>query len=388
MLPYQDYSRTVFTTMKNEAPYMLEWIAYHLSIGFTHFAILTNNCSDETEKIARNLARAGLVSHRNNPEPYPLGPQKTGYNRMRRLAAFSECEWMMTLDCDEFLRIDVGNGHLDDLFSAIGDNAKAISFNWQLFGNSGHVKLQERTLPNFTKAIHPLQARPYEARPFKTLYKNGYFEKLGTHRPINFLISKSNEFDWIDADGVSIKNLTRMRHWHAQPNGFGFGTALGRINHYALRSLESFILKWSRGFVHPNAPTVRGKGRPIDYWQLFNWNDVKEDKILEHSDRTIQYYDALIDIDKKFERFQTQSYEMHRKQAQEIRKIDPDLIQELKDHKTSERTQPLPDFSKFGCPPVGNELFININNLRKKLEHSCLPQSLIENLYTEDLPSR
>ena len=54
---------TVFTTMKNEGPYMLEWVAFHKSIGVDHFLIFTNNCEDGTDDIARRLQDLGLATH-------------------------------------------------------------------------------------------------------------------------------------------------------------------------------------------------------------------------------------------------------------------------------------------------------------------------------------
>ncbi|MFN4129742.1 MAG: glycosyltransferase family 2 protein, partial [Paracoccaceae bacterium] len=39
----------IVTTMKNEGPFILEWIAYHRAIGVDDFLIYTNDCTDGTD---------------------------------------------------------------------------------------------------------------------------------------------------------------------------------------------------------------------------------------------------------------------------------------------------------------------------------------------------
>ena len=43
--------RLIVTAMKNEGPFILEWAAYHLSIGFDRFLVYTNDCDDGTDAI-------------------------------------------------------------------------------------------------------------------------------------------------------------------------------------------------------------------------------------------------------------------------------------------------------------------------------------------------
>ena len=53
--------------MKNEGPFILEWIAYHLAIGVDDFLIYTNDCTDGTDEFLDILQDRGLVQHRINP---------------------------------------------------------------------------------------------------------------------------------------------------------------------------------------------------------------------------------------------------------------------------------------------------------------------------------
>ena len=362
--PY-DYSCVIVTTMKNEGPYILDWISHHLAIGFTHFVVLTNDCTDETEKILRKLKNEGLVTHKNNPAPHPRGPQKSGYLKMRQLDAVQNADWLMALDVDEYVRIDVGDGSLKALFEIIGPQISAVSLVWQLFGNSNVTEIIDLpVIEQFTMAAHPLQARPYEALAFKTLYKKQFFNRIGTHRPNHIDEDRLPEFEWIDGDGVSIKRFTEIRHWSSHANGLAFGTILGRINHYALRSTKSFSNKWARGFVHPNAPTVRGKGTAFDYWKLFNWNSGEETQIQKHASNSNDLKHQLLSIN-RVKHFHDQSVEGHQISAQNFARNHPDFFEKILEMGSSDMNDDLPDFSEHGCPPIGELHNVLVGNLNQ-----------------------
>ena len=43
------------STMKDEGPYVVEWVAHHLAVGFTDVMVYTNDCSDGTDTILKHL---------------------------------------------------------------------------------------------------------------------------------------------------------------------------------------------------------------------------------------------------------------------------------------------------------------------------------------------
>ncbi|MEL7000367.1 MAG: glycosyltransferase family 2 protein, partial [Pseudomonadota bacterium] len=45
--------------MRNEAPYVLEWVAYHRIIGFDHIVVCTNDCDDNTPALLDAIAELG-----------------------------------------------------------------------------------------------------------------------------------------------------------------------------------------------------------------------------------------------------------------------------------------------------------------------------------------
>ena len=54
---------------KNETAFLLEWIAYHKTIGFTDIVILSNDCEDGVEMLD-HLPKSGEIIHLRNDGPY------------------------------------------------------------------------------------------------------------------------------------------------------------------------------------------------------------------------------------------------------------------------------------------------------------------------------
>ena len=49
---------TSITPMKNEAPFLLEWVAYHRLIGVNDILVFTNHCTDGTDLMLERLDTA------------------------------------------------------------------------------------------------------------------------------------------------------------------------------------------------------------------------------------------------------------------------------------------------------------------------------------------
>ena len=50
---------TLVATVKNEGPYLWEWVAYHKSIGFDNIVIFQNDSNDMTHGILHEMRSAG-----------------------------------------------------------------------------------------------------------------------------------------------------------------------------------------------------------------------------------------------------------------------------------------------------------------------------------------
>ncbi|MEM6306615.1 MAG: glycosyltransferase family 2 protein [Pseudomonadota bacterium] len=261
---------TVITTMRNEGPFVLEWLAYLWHLGVTHVVVYTNDCRDGTDDLLDHIARdTGQISHiRQNLTP-GQSPQWTALKAAWAHPMVQAADWGMVCDVDEFPDIKCGQGRLADLMTHLGD-ADAITLPWRLFGNAGHIAFQDAPVVRlFDRCAAPGAAFPLAHTMFKTLFRNTpRVQGLGVHRP---RLGQSSR--WVDGSGAVLpdgfaRNKNRMSLLGAQPGGH-IGRDLVELRHYSLKSVEAFLVKSQRGL--PNRVH-----KPIDlrYWVYRNFNDV------------------------------------------------------------------------------------------------------------------
>ena len=96
---------TLVATVKNEGPYLWEWVSYNKSIGFDNIVIFQNDSNDMTHGILHEMRSAGLISYfYNNAEPNKH--QIQAYSRATKTAAYQQSDWILALDLYEFLTIN------------------------------------------------------------------------------------------------------------------------------------------------------------------------------------------------------------------------------------------------------------------------------------------
>ncbi|NHX28195.1 glycosyltransferase family 2 protein, partial [Escherichia coli] len=84
--------KIIVSTMKNEGPYILEWIAYHRAIGFDDFVLFSNDCTDGTNLILNRLDQMGIVQHFDNPLGPRMDPQRAAYSRAGKMAPVRDAD--------------------------------------------------------------------------------------------------------------------------------------------------------------------------------------------------------------------------------------------------------------------------------------------------------
>ncbi len=286
--------RLIISTMKDEGPFILEWIAYYLFLGFDHFVINTNDCSDGTEKIIIRLQELGIATHIDNPGPWPNGPQSAAYRNAMQHPKYREAEWIMVCDADEFLDIRVGDRTLDALFDAV-PKANVFAFVWRLFGHNNIVEFEDKFVTEqMTMAAARQQVIPQQTRALKSLYRNnGVYRAVSTHRPRRARPNRLREIRWSDGAGNPMPGYEKQG-WAFCLNGIGYGDTLARMNHYAVRSIESYLMKRMRGDV--NTTTFHGKMEASGetYWRLHCWNVTAETSILDTLPQVRDIFEKLI----------------------------------------------------------------------------------------------
>ena len=214
----------IVTMMRNEAPYLLEWIAYHRLIGFGQITIYDNESNDASPRILGPLARAGIINAVYWRDR--RAKQDRAYTHAsKRLRPF--VDWCLFCDLDEFLVMNPG-GSLEHLPPTEPDVA-GLAICWRVFGSSG---LRNRgTEPVMARF---LKAEERDSRTVKTMARLKDLPAMSVHLPrtINGRVT--------DLDGRTLEQV--------MGNSIGWHTACAaRLHHYQTRSWEEFQCKQARG---------------------------------------------------------------------------------------------------------------------------------------------
>jgi hypothetical protein len=260
----------MITSMRNEAPYILEWLAYHRSIGVEEFLIYSNDCDDGTDAMLSRLDALGIITHVRNDKITKAGVQWSALKRADKHPMKSEADWLLFADVDEFVNVKVGSGHLDDLLNAVPD-ATAFALTWRNFGNNGRVEIEDKlVIEEFTKCAQFPCYAPITSSMIKTLFKNdGSYDKLGVHRPKKRVQEDKNKINWVNGSGVPLGSeyLDKATVTY----GANGGIELACINHYSVKSAKAFLAKTKRGL-----PNMSDKKLDLGYWVDRNFNQVDD----------------------------------------------------------------------------------------------------------------
>ncbi|MFD1808678.1 hypothetical protein ACFSHQ_12890 [Gemmobacter lanyuensis] len=203
-----------------------------------------------------------------------MKPQHAALQAAETEPVMQNCGWGICMDVDEFINVKVGDGTLKALYTAMG-TANMISLTWRLFGNSEVHGYEDRFLiDQFTRCAPELVRKPHQAWGFKTLFRNiDIYKKFGVHRPKGLKPDLWSEVRWLNGSGKPMPKESFRNAWRSTTETYGYDWA--QLNHYAVRSAESFLVKRDRGRVNH---VDRDQG--LNYWFRMNHN-LDEDRSIQ-----------------------------------------------------------------------------------------------------------
>jgi hypothetical protein len=258
-------------TLRNEASFLLEWLAHHQACGFTDFLVFSNDCTDGTDAMLDRLQDLGVLTHIRNDGPHDEGPQWAALKAADKHPLTRAADWILFFDIDEFVNIHVGDHTVPALLAALPE-ATAIPLTWRLFGNAGVIGFEDRPVTEvFTRAAPAVLHWPWRAALFKTLFRNdGSYKKLGVHRPRSPANIDSQR--WFDGSG---RELPTEFHRNRIFSPFGRDNyGLVQLNHYALGAMESYMVKCDRGRANRDASSF-----DMGYWGERNFCETEDSTI-------------------------------------------------------------------------------------------------------------
>lgn len=302
----------IVASLKNEAPYILEWIAHHRMVGVDNFVIYTNDCEDGTAEILDRLDRLGIVEHRPNNRWKGDSPQMHALGIAPKEPLIRMADWIIHIDVDEFINVRCGNGTLQDFLARVPD-ATNIAMPWRLFGNNGVARISDRLVTeSFIRCAPKFCPKPHTVWGIKTMTKNiGAYSKIGCHRPNGLTAERAQDVLWVNGSGQDVTRELRDRGWRNSRKTVGYD--LIQLNHYALRSADSYLVKRQRGrALHVN----RSIG--FSYWVRMDWNDHLDLSIQRNLNRVRAQMDRLM-ADPILRDLHEKGLDWHQQKAAELR---------------------------------------------------------------------
>jgi hypothetical protein len=247
---------------KNEAPYLLEWIAYHRVLGVGHFLIFDNDSDDGTFQLLDRLAAQGVVERVAWPSTGDTAPQLTAYaeglSRLRHLA-----RWIAFIDLDEFLH-PLADPDLGTVLRGYEDVAGLV-VPWRVFGSSGREIFEDDlVIRRFTRRARdddPLN------NAVKSIVRSRCVGSTGVHTPTM-------------AQGCLVDEHREVAGVQGDPDCHPVPTARRLvINHYFGKSRAEWELKRRRGRATRRAGDSTHV-RPDSYFAAHDKNDVDDIRIL------------------------------------------------------------------------------------------------------------
>jgi hypothetical protein len=214
--------------MKDEAKYIIEWVAFHRVIGFRDIAIYSNDCTDRSDDLLDALAKADLLRHYKWPSGTWESPQISAYNDFIGKA---RTDWVCFLDADEFFTPTTANT-VGDFLARFPPDVSAIAINWKVFGSNGLTAWAPGLV--IERFVRASSSKTPVNRHCKTIARVSKIREVHIHRC--FL----SDGRYVDSTGQDIE-IRRM----------GFTPQIHhedvQVNHYVVKSREECEDKLRRG---------------------------------------------------------------------------------------------------------------------------------------------
>ncbi|MFD0934839.1 glycosyltransferase family 2 protein [Methylobacterium trifolii] len=258
----REHSATLVAIAKNEARYIVEWLAFHLALGFGRIVVYDNDSSDGTAAILDTIAaRDSRVVRVAWPSPSNASPQIAAYTHaVRRVTT----PWTMILDIDEFL-VPFGYEDLTGLIQSVPEDVASLHVNWLGFGSGGRTdpgyELVTRT---FTRCSERAWGNHHH---FKTLARTDRITEVLIH-------------DILTSSGRRV--LTDFEAFTKGNVGASDRVVYGgvQINHYQAKTLAEFQARMRRGDAnYPLGHPSRQRDDSADRFAQLDRNEAEDLKI-------------------------------------------------------------------------------------------------------------
>lgn len=273
------YDLAVVTIMKNEAPYIKEWVEYHLLAGVDHFYIYDNEDSDAQLKVLQPYIERGLVTH----IPFQgKSRQMEAYNHAVKNYKFF-CRYLAWIDADEFIFPNSNCSIVevvDEILTSF-PGASGLAANIFTFGSNGQDRADysKGVLERFTRRSSK-DWTPNTENPPHLPGGSACVSTIANPRRVKMLVNPHFAIYFDNCYAINeIGNIV------PQYSSFPVSTDKIAMYHYHAKSREEYEKKVHRG----NADHFDNRYKMSDF-ENPNWDEVFDDSILKY--RTARQLEA------------------------------------------------------------------------------------------------
>jgi glycosyltransferase involved in cell wall biosynthesis len=251
--------------VKNEARYLVEWVAHYLAMGFDEILVYDNGSTDSTAAVVDSFARReSAVTLHAWPDLPGRVPQTSAYaDAMHR----TRCEWLAFFDADELLVLKQ-HDRIQEFLGRYPDETGAVAINWLLFGSSGQRSYVDE-LQSIRFRMCARNAPGTKNRFVKSIVRVDATAEAGVHT-----VRLKPGFRYYGDDGqlrslLGDAKTATVSHEYAQ------------LNHYVVRSLQEFREKRARGNATRTIESPeKYAGRDERFWKSHSTNH-REDSAID-----------------------------------------------------------------------------------------------------------
>ncbi len=175
---------------KDEAPFLKEWIDYHLSQGIDYIYLTNDGSSDNWESVVKPYAEQGLLEYENSID-YPDFYIREEHHKAAIWAkAQNQYEWIAFLDSDEFWYCEEG---FSEVLNAAPAQASGLVFNWLVYGTAhmeellpGDLMLEKlnRRFPDGHEENHQIKSVLRSGMGARFFNKNPHYPNYSPWAPL------------------------------------------------------------------------------------------------------------------------------------------------------------------------------------------------------------
>ncbi|QPH55245.1 glycosyltransferase family 2 protein [Pontivivens ytuae] len=287
-------SLILFSALKNEGPFLLEWVAHHLVVGFERIVLYHNDTDDGSAELIAALGEVAPVSGHAHVVPEGVAPQRNAARLFMESGAARRGDWVMWLDLDEYLSLGRG-ATLPGWLRRTDRQARrryrrdlgGICLHWRLMGSGGLTEWPGRQIGSHFTACAPRQRPMHET--IKTLFvMSDDVVEMDPHRPILRPDAEGGYPLFIGGGGQQVDEV----FWTYRYAGEGGPVSrvprvngmygLGQVNHYSVRTRDVYALRRTRGrgAVTPAA----GVRHDDEHFERMDANQAQDGAILAYLD--------------------------------------------------------------------------------------------------------